>query len=183
MVDIGRPDVETRIAILRRQVKSDGLAVSDPEVLEYIASRVTTNIRELYGSLTRVVSFASVRNTEVTLDVAREALKDILPKAYAVAVSVEAIMAEVARQFGCHVNDLRGDKRSQDIAYPRQIAMYLARDLTDLSLPQIGERFGSRHHTTVIYAVQKVERQLKDGHDRQLHELIRAISNRVKAAR
>jgi chromosomal replication initiator protein len=183
VVDIGRPNLETRIAILRKQVKWDGLVIRDAEVLEYIASRVTTNIRELYGALTRVAGFASVHNTDVSLDVAREALKDILPKAYAMPVSVEAIMAEVASQFGCHVNDLRGDKRSQDIAYPRQIAMYLARDLTDLSLPQIGERFGSRHHTTVIYAVQKIDRQLKDGHDRQLHELIQTITNRVKAAR
>ena len=183
VVDIGRPDLETRIAILRKQVKWDGLVVRDAEALDYIASRVTTNIRELYGALTRVVGFASVRNTDVTLDVAREALKDILPKAYAMPVSVESIMAEVAGQFGCHVNDLRGDKRSQDVAYPRQIAMYLARELTDLSLPQVGERFGGRHHTTVIYAVQKIERQLKDSHDRQLHELIQTITNRVKAAR
>jgi chromosomal replication initiator protein len=183
VVDIGRPNLETRIAILRKQVKWDGLVIRDAEVLEYIASRVTTNIRELYGALTRVAGFASVHNTDVTLDVAREALKDILPKAYAMPVSVETIMAEVASQFGVHVNDLRGDKRSQDIAYPRQIAMYLARDLTDLSLPQIGERFGSRHHTTVIYAVQKIDRQLKDGHDRQLHELIQTITNRVKVVR
>jgi chromosomal replication initiator protein len=183
VVDIGRPNLETRIAILRKQAKWDGLVIRDAEVLEYIASRVTTNIRELYGALTRVAGFASVHNTDITLDVAREALKDILPKAYAMPVSVEAIMAEVASQFGVHVNDLRGDRRSQDIAYPRQIAMYLARDLTDLSLPQIGERFGSRHHTTVIYAVQKIDRQLKDGHDRQLHELIQTITNRVKAVR
>jgi chromosomal replication initiator protein len=183
VVDIGRPDLETRIAILRKQVMWDRLAVHDPEVLEYIASRVTTNIRELYGALTRVASFASVHNVEPTADVAREALADILPKGYAVPVTVESIMAEVARQFGCHVNDLRGDKRSQHVAYPRQVAMYLARDLTDLSLPQIGERFGSRHHTTVIYAVQKIERQLKDGHDRQLHELIQTITSRVRAAR
>ena len=86
------------------------------------------------------------------------------------------VQAEVARQFGLHVNDLRGDKRSQDIAYARQIAMYLARDLTEASLPQIGDRFGGRHHTTVIYAVDKIERQLKDGHDRQLHELVQVIS-------
>jgi chromosomal replication initiator protein len=93
------------------------------------------------------------------------------------------VQAEVARQFGLHVNDLRGDKRSQDIAYARQIAMYLARDLTEASLPQIGDRFGGRHHTTVLYAVNKVQRLLTDGHDRQLHEVVQVIGSRLKATR
>jgi chromosomal replication initiator protein len=181
VVDIGRPDLETRIAILRKQVKWDQLEVADPEVLEYIASRVTSNVRELHGALTRVVSYASVRSGAVTLDLAKEALRDILPKPYTMPVTIEAIQSETARQFGCHVNDLRGDKRSQDVAYARQIAMYLCRELTDASLPQIGDRFGGRHHTTVLYAVQKIDRLLKDGHDRQLHELVQAIGDRVKA--
>lgn len=182
VVDIGRPDLETRIAILRKQVKWDRLNVQ-PDVLEYIAARITTNVRELHGALTRVVSYASVRKGEATLDLAKEALRDILPKQYNMPVTIEAIQAEVARQFGCHVNDLRGDRRSQDIAYARQIAMHLCRELTDASLPHIGERFGGRHHTTVLYAVQKVERLLKDGHDRQLHELVQTITQRVKAGR
>ena len=150
-------------------------------MLEWIASRVTTNIRELYGALTRVVSFASIRGDDVTLDVAKEALKDILPKAYQHPVTVEMVQAEVARQFGLHVNDLRGNRRTQDVAYARQIAMYLARDLTETSLPQIGARFGGRHHTTVIYAVDKIERQLKDGHDPQLQDLVELITARLKS--
>jgi len=181
VVDIGRPDLETRIAILRRQVKWDKLKNSEPEVLEYIASRVTANIRELYGALTRVVSYAGVRHAPVTLELAKEALKDLLPKAYAAPVTIDAIQAEVARQFGTHVSDLRGDRRTQDVAYARQIAMYLARDLTEASLPQIGDRFGGRHHTTVLYAINKVDRLLKDGHDRQLHELIQSITGRLRA--
>jgi chromosomal replication initiator protein len=181
VVDIGRPDLETRIAILRRQVKWDKLKVAEPEVLEYIASRVTTNIRELYGALTRVVSYAAVRGAPVTLELAKEALKDLLPKTYAVPVTIDAIQAEVARQFGTHVNDLRGDRRTQSIAYARQIAMYLSRELTEASLPQIGDRFGGRHHTTVLYAINKVDRLLKDGHDRQLHELVQSITSRLRA--
>ncbi len=183
VVDISRPDLETRIAILRKQVKWEGFHIQDPEVLEWIASRVTTNIRELYGALTRVLSFASIRGEDVTLELAREALQDILPKAYQHPVTVEAVQAEVARQFGLHVNDLRGNRRTQEVAYARQIAMYLARDLTESSLPQIGARFGGRHHTTVIYAIAKIERQLKDGHDPQLQDLVELIEARLKSAR
>ncbi len=183
VVDIGRPDLETRIAILRKQVKWDGYHIAEPEVLEWMASRITTNIRELYGALTRVVSYASIHGGEVTVELAKEALRDILPKAYAHPVTIEMVQSEVARQFGLHVNDLRGNRRTQDVAYARQIAMYLARDLTEASLPQIGDRFGGRHHTTVIYAIDKVERQLKDDHDPQLQDLIQLISGRLKTAR
>ena len=183
VVDISRPDLETRIAILRKQVKWEGYHIAEPEVLEWIAARVTANIRELYGALTRAVSVASIQGSEVTLDLTKEALKDILPKAYAHPVTVEMVQAEVARQFGLHVNDLRGNRRTQDVAYARQLAMYLARDLTESSLPQIGSRFGGRHHTTVIYAVDKIQRLLKDGQDRQLHDLVQLITARVKTGR
>jgi chromosomal replication initiator protein len=182
VVDISRPDLETRIAILRKQVKWEGFHIAEPEVLEWIAQRVTTNIRELYGALTRAVSFASIRGTEVTLETTKEALKDILPRAYQHPVTIEMVQNEVARQFGLHVNDLRGNRRTQDVAYARHIAMYLSRDLTEASLPQIGARFGGRHHTTVIHAVDKVERQLKDGHDPQLQDLVALISARLKTA-
>ena len=93
------------------------------------------------------------------------------------------VQAVVARQFGLHVNDLRGNRRTQDVAYARHIAMYLARDLTEASLPQIGARFGGRHHSTVIHAVDKVERQLKDGHDPQLQDLVALITVRLKTVR
>ena len=180
VVDISRPDLETRIAILRKQVKWEGFQIAEPEVLEWIASRVTTNIRELYGALTRAVSYASFRGNEVTLDITKEALKDIVPKTYQRAITIEMVQAEVARQFGMHVNDLRGNRRTQDVAYARHIAMYLSRDLTEASLPQIGARFGGRHHTTVIHGVDKIERQLKDGHDPQLQDLVALIAARLK---
>jgi chromosomal replication initiator protein len=183
VVDIARPDLETRIAILRKQVKWEGFRIAEPEVLEFIASRITANIRELYGALTRVVSFASIRGADVDLAITKEALQDILPKAYAHLVTVEMVQAEVARQFGVHVNDLRSNRRTQDISYARQVAMYLARELTEASLPYIGDRFGGRDHTTVLYAVNKIKRQLTDDHDRQLHEIVQVISSRLKAAR
>ncbi len=182
VVDISRPDLETRIAILRKQVEWEGFSIAEPEALEWIAARVTANIRELYGALTRAVSFASINGNAVTLDSTKEALKDILPKVYHHPVTVETVQAEVARQFSLHVNDLRGNRRTQDVAYARQVAMYLARELTESSLPQIGSRFGGRHHTTVIYAVDKIERQLKDGHDPQLQDLIELITARLKSA-
>ena len=180
VVDIGRPDLETRIAILRKQVKWEGFKIAEPEALEWIAQKVTTNIRELYGALTRVVGFASIQGTEVTLDITKEALKDILPKAYQHPVTIEMIQAEVARQFGLHVNDLRGNRRTQDVVYARHIAMYLSRELTEASLPHIGDRFGGRHHTTVMHAVDKVERQLRDAHDPQLQDLLAIVSARLK---
>ena len=182
VVDIGRPDLETRIAILRKQVKWEGYDIAEPEALEWIAQKVTTNIRELYGALTRVVGFASIHGSEVTLEITREALKDIVPKAYQHPVTIEMVQAEVARQFGMHVNDLRGNRRTQDVAYARHIAMYLSRDLTEASLPQIGTRFGGRHHTTVMHGIDKIERQLKDGHDTQLQDLVVLISTRLKTA-
>lgn len=180
VVDISRPDLETRIAILRKQVKWEGFKIAEPEVLEWIAQRVSTNIRELHGALTRAVSFASIRGTDVTLEITKEALKNILPKAYQHPVTIETIQAEVARQFGLHVNDLRGNRRTQDIAHARHIAMYLSRELTEASLPQIGMRFGGRHHTTVMNGVDKIERQLKDGHDAQLQDLVSLIRGRLK---
>ncbi len=183
VVDIGRPDVETRIAILRRQVKVDAYKIGEPEVLEYIASRVSTNIRELVGALRRVVSYASITHGDVTLEVAREALKDILPKPYTQPITIEAVQSEVARQFGCHVSDLRGDKRTADVAYPRHIAMFLCRELTEASLPQIGARFGGRDHSTVLYAVNKIDRLMQDGHDRQLHDLVQVITSRLQTGR
>ena len=183
VVDIGRPDVETRIAILRRQVKVDDFKIGEPEALEYIASRVSTNIRELVGALRRVVSYASITHGEVTVDVAREALKDILPPSYSRAITIEAVQSEVARQFGCHVSDLRGDKRTADVTYPRHIAMYLCRELTEASLPQIGARFGGRDHSTVVYGVHKIERLIQDDHDRQLHDLVQVITARLRADR
>jgi chromosomal replication initiator protein len=183
VVDISRPDLETRIAILRKQVKWEDYHIAEPEALEWIAQKITSNIRELYGALTRAVSYASIRGSEVTLEITKEALKDIVPKAYEHPVTIEMVQNEVARQFGLHVNDLRGNRRTQDVTYARHIAMYLSRELTEASLPQIGDRFGGRHHTTVIHGFDKIERQLKDGHDPQLQDLIALITARLKSPR
>ena len=165
-------------------MKWEDYHIAEPEVLEWIAARVTANIRELYGALTRAVSFASIHGSEVTLDLAKEALKDILPQGLRPPRDRSRWCRPRSRaSSGMHVNDLRGNRRTQDVAYARQLAMYLARELTEASLPQIGDQFGGRHHTTVIYAVDKIERQLKDGHDRQLHDLVQLITARVKTGR
>ena len=183
VVDIGRPDLETRIAILRRQVKWEGYHIAEPEALDWIARNITTNIRELYGALTRAVSFASIRGSDVTLAITKEALKDIVQPVHQRAVTIEAIQSEVAHEFGMHVNDLRGNRRTQDVAYARHIAMYLSRELTEASLPQIGAKFGGRHHATVISGVDKIRQQLTDGHDPQLQDLIARIAARLTAVR
>ena len=183
VVDIGHPDLETRIAILRKQVKWEGFKIAEPEVLDWIALRVATNIRELHGALTRAVSYASIHGREVTMEVAREALKDILPREYQQRVTAEMVQAEVARQFGMHVNDLRGNRRTADVVYARQIAMYLSRELTETSLPGIGKSFGGRHHSTVIHAVNKIDRQIKDGHDAQLQDIVELVTARLKSVR
>jgi chromosomal replication initiator protein len=181
VVDISRPDLETRIAILRKQVKWEGYHIAEPEALEWIAQKVTSNIRELYGALTRAVSFASIRGGDVTLETTKEALKDIVPRIYEHPVTIEMVQNEVARQFGLHVNDLRGNRRTQDVTYARHLAMYLCRELTEASLPQIGDKFGGRHHTTVMHGVDKIERQLKDGHDTQLQDVVALITARIKS--
>jgi chromosomal replication initiator protein len=183
VVDIGRPDLETRIAILRRQVKAEGLRVDDAAVLEHIAGRVSSNIRDLEGALRRTVSYASITHSQVDLDLTKEALKDILPSPYSQPITIEMVQSEVARQFGVHVSDLRSDKRTAQIAYARQVAMYLCRELTESSLPQLGERFGGRHHTTVLYATNKISRLLTDDRDRQLHEVVHVITSRLKTPR
>ena len=182
VVDIGRPDLETRIAILRKQVKWEGYDIAEPEALEWIAQKVTTNIRELYGALTRVVGFASIHGSEVTLEITREALKDILPKAYQHPVTIEMVQAEVARQFGMHVNDLRGNRRTQDVAYARHIAMYLSRELTEASLPQIGTRSAAATTRPSCTASTRSTGSSRTVTTRQLQDLVALIGARLKTA-
>ena len=152
ITDIQPPDLETRIAILRRKVKVDGINVHDEQVLTFIASRVSTNIRELEGALTRVVAFSSLTGRPMTVELAQDVLRDVFPQGEAAEVSIKRIQDLVAERFGLTLDELCGEKRSQNIVYPRQVAMYLSRELTDSSLPKIGKEFGGRDHTTVIHA-------------------------------
>ncbi len=160
IADISRPDYETKVAILKKKAELDKIEVPQ-EVLEYIAANIGSNIRELEGALMRVLATASLTNEEVTLAFTEETLKDIIPVINK-PITIDAIMEAVAAYFHISVADLQAKRRSQDIAMPRQIAMYLCRELTEASLPYIGEKFGGRDHTTVIYACQKIQQDMKN---------------------
>ena len=181
ITDIQPPDLETRIAILRKKVKTDGINVADAQVLSFIASRVSTNIRELEGALTRVVAFASLTGRALSVELAEDVLKDVFPQGDAVEVSIRRIQELVSERFQLTMDELTGDKRSQNIVYPRQVAMYLSRELTDSSLPKIGKEFGGRDHTTVIHATSKIARLIKE--DRSVYNLVQELTARVKQAR
>ena len=180
MTDIQPPDLETRIAILQKKARTDGIQVADGDLMTFIASRVSTNIRELEGALTRVVAFASLTGRPMTVELAQDVLRDVFPQGEAAEVSIERIQDEVSERFGLSKEVLIGDKRSQNIVYPRQVAMYLSRELTDSSLPKIGRHFGGRDHTTVIHATSKIARLIRE--DRSVYNLVQELTARVKQA-
>jgi chromosomal replication initiator protein len=180
ITDIQPPDLETRIAILRKKVKTDGIAVPDTEVLTFIAGRISTNIRELEGALTRVVAFSSLTGRPMTTELAQDVLKDVFPQGELAEVSIKGIQETVSGRFGLSLEELCGDRRSQNIVYPRQVAMYLSRELTDSSLPKIGREFGGRDHTTVIHATSKIARLIKE--DRSVYNLVQELTARIKQA-
>jgi chromosomal replication initiator protein len=181
ITDIQPPDLETRIAILRRKVKSDGIDIGDPEVLTFVASQVSTNIRELEGALTRVVAFSSLTGRQMDVQLAQDVLRDVFPQGEAAAVTIDRIQELVCERFSVTLDELTGARRSQNIVYPRQVAMYLSRELTDSSLPKIGREFGGRDHTTVIHATSKIARKIRE--DRSVYNLIQELTARVKQAR
>jgi chromosomal replication initiator protein len=181
ITDIQPPDLETRIAILRKKVKVDGIHVHDEQVLTFTASRVSTNIRELEGALTRVMAFSSLTGRAMTVELAQDVLKDVFPQGEAAQVSIRRIQDLVADRFSLSLDELCGDKRSQNIVYPRQVAMYLSRELTDSSLPKIGKEFGGRDHTTVIHATSKIARLIRE--DRSVYNLVQELTARVKQVR
>jgi chromosomal replication initiator protein len=181
ITDVQPPDLETRIAILRKKVKTDGIHVPDPQVLSFIASRISTNIRELEGALTRVVAFSSLTGRSLSVDLAEDVLKEVFPQGEAAEVSIRRIQELVSERFQLSMDELCGDKRSQNIVYPRQVAMYLSRELTDSSLPKIGKEFGGRDHTTVIHATSKIARLIRE--DRSVYNLVQELTARVKQVR
>jgi chromosomal replication initiator protein len=181
ITDIQPPDLETRIAILRKKVKTDGIHISDPQVLTSIAGRISTNIRELEGALTRVVAFSSLTGRPMSEELAQDVLKDVFPQGELPAVSIERIQQTVSDRFGLSIDELCGDRRSQNIVYPRQVAMYLSRELTDSSLPKIGKQFGGRDHTTVIHATSKIARMIRE--DRSVYNLVQELTARIKQVR
>jgi len=164
IADIQPPDLETRIAILRKKAASEGIPIPDG-VAEFIAQRIPTNIRELEGALVRVVAYASLTRSPANVDLAADVLRDLLPPARARVVTIPSIHSAVAEFFGIRVEEMRAKRRTKGVAFPRQVAMYVAREMTDASLPRIGEEFGGRDHTTVMHACQRVREALRrDAH-------------------
>ena len=180
ITDIQPPDLETRIAILRKKVRIEGIRLADDDVLTFIASRVPSNIRELEGCLTRVVAFSSFSNRPLDVESAREVLKDI-PETASSRITIELILSTVAETTGVSITELTGDKRSRPVVEARHIAMYLARELTDASLPKIGERVGGRDHTTVLHAVDKITRLMRE--NREMYNLVQRVTTKVKSTR
>jgi chromosomal replication initiator protein len=177
--DIQPPDLETRIAILRKKVTTDAIAVTDPEVLTFIAGRVSTNIRELEGALTRVVAFSSLTGLQLDVDLAEQVLRDLFPSSGDLPeVTIARIQEAVCERFALTVQELCSPRRSQAVAYPRQVAMYLSRELTDSSLPKIGKEFGGRDHTTVLHANAKITRMISE--DRAVYNLVQDLTARIK---
>jgi len=181
ITDILAPDLETRIAILRKKVTTDDLTV-DPEVLTFIASRVSSNIRELEGALTRVLAFSSLTGLSLTVALAEQVLRDVYPGGDdASAVTIERIQEIVCDRFALTAAELVSKRRSQAVAYPRHVAMYLCRELTDSSLPKIGKEFGGRDHTTVMHANAKITRLISE--DRSVYNLVQDLTARIKHVR
>ena len=175
--DIQPPDLETRIAILQKKARQEGLVLPD-EVLLYIATNIETNIRELEGALTRVVAFSKMVAQPVSIELAMHALRDILPPARPRQITIPRIQQAVANYYNLSLEEFSARKRTRSVAHPRQIAMYLSRELTDASLPKIGEEFGGRDHTTVIHACEKIAEDMR--RDPSLAGVIEELINRIK---
>ncbi|MGM8212869.1 chromosomal replication initiator protein DnaA [Virgibacillus sp. W0430] len=179
ITDITPPDLETRIAILTKKAKAEGLVDIPNEVMLYIANQIDTNIRELEGALIRVVAYSSLINQDIDTSLAVDALKDIIPNNKPKKITVVAIQEVVGEKYGVKLEDFLAKKRTKSIAFPRQIAMYLSRELTDLSLPKIGEEFGGRDHTTVIHAHTKISKMLDS--DESLAVELEEIKEKLKS--
>jgi chromosomal replication initiator protein len=175
--DVQPPELETRIAILRKKAVQDRLN-APPEALEYIASRISTNIRELEGALIRVTAFASLNRQSVDLQLAEFVLKDLIPDSHGPEITAATIMGQTAAYFGLSIDDLCGTSRSRVLVTARQIGMYLCRELTEMSLPKIGQVFGGRDHTTVMHADKKIRALMAER--RAIYNQVTELTNRIK---
>lgn len=179
ITDIQPPDLETRIAILRKKTAQEQIAV-EPEVLEFIASKIATNIRELEGALIRVTAFASLNKSAVDVNLAQLVLKDLIADQHGTQITATLIMQQSADYYGVSIQDLCAPGRVRTLVHARQVAMYLCRELTDMSLPAIGKHFGGRDHTTVMHAKTKITKNLNT--DRTLYNQVTELTGRIKAA-
>ena len=173
IADISNPDYETRLAILRKKAQLDNILIDD-EILSIIATRIDSNIRELEGTLNKLIATASLTNNQITMEMAEKAINDIVSQKEKV-ISSEFIQETVGKYFNVNPKDLKGSKRSNDITFPRQIAMYLCRNVANMSLPQIGRDFGKRDHTTVMHACNKIEKEIKENSNTKL--IVESVKN------
>ncbi|SUY44791.1 chromosomal replication initiator protein DnaA [Clostridium putrefaciens] len=176
IADIQAPDFETRIAILKKKADVENLNVPN-EVLVYTATKIKSNIRELEGALIRIVAYSSLTNSEITLELATEALKDIISSKNSKNITIANIQDIVSSYYNLRIEDFKSQRRTRNVSYPRQIAMYLSRKLTDMSLPKIGEEFGGRDHTTVIHAYEKISTGLKT--DESLQNVVNDLTKKI----
>ena len=176
IADIQAPDFETRMAILRKKADIENLDLPN-DVLVYVATKIKSNIRELEGALIRIVAFASLTNKDITIELASEALKDIISSKQSRQVTIEIIQEVVSNYYSLSMEEFKSARRTRNVAFPRQIAMYLCRKLTDMSLPKIGEEFGGRDHTTVIHACEKISTGLKT--DEALETAVAELNKRI----
>ncbi|HIZ77438.1 MAG TPA: chromosomal replication initiator protein DnaA [Firmicutes bacterium] len=172
------PNLETRIAILKNKAKNENIYVQGDEPLFYIANRVDSNIRALEGALNRVVAFAKINGSQITLELTAKALENIVAENKRKPITVESIQQVTAQYFHIRIEDLKGSKRNNSIAFPRQIAMYLCRQFTDLTFQEIGTEFGNRHHSTVMHAQNEIEKQVS--HDIKTKKYVEEITNLIK---
>jgi chromosomal replication initiator protein len=179
ITDIQKPDLETRIAILRKKADVENLTIPN-EVIIYIANKIQSNIRELEGALVKVIAYSSLVDREIDIELAREALKDLVNKKKheQIEVNIERIKKIIIDDYNLKMEDMESKKRTQNIAFPRQIAMYLSRELTDFSLPHIGNEFGGRDHTTVIHAHNKIKEKIENEND--FNNKIERLTDKIK---
>ena len=175
IADLKPPDIETRIAILKKKAQVEGVVLPESVAL-FIADKVHSNIRELEGYLRRVIAYSSLKGEKVDLEIAKEALKSLLDSMNAV-ISVEKIQKLVCHQFKIKLAQLKSKNNSPKVAFPRQVAMYLCKELAKMSLPEIGKKFGGKHHTTVLHSVRKIEKQRRQNpeYNKQINNLIGLI--------
>lgn len=172
LADIQPPDLETRVAILRKKAQLENFIIPD-DVLLFIATKIKSNIRELEGALLRVIAYASLHQKEINLDLTMEALKEVLSSDRPKNISIPLIQKIVAQYFNLRIEEFKARRRTRNVAFARQIAMYLSRELTDASLPKIGEEFGGRDHTTVIHAYEKIKEEIET--DEELKNTVNEI--------
>jgi chromosomal replication initiator protein len=175
IADVQPPDTETKVAIIKQKVRGENIVLPN-DVAFFLASNVRSNIRELEGLLTRVVAYASLNKCDITLDLAKEVLKDII-KTKEKELNIGIIQKEVCNYFNIKLSDLKSVRKQKSIVIPRQICMYLARNLTKMSFPEIGAQFGGKDHSTIIYAVKKIEKALQ--HDKQLQNHINSLISKI----